>query len=132
MNVIIGVLFGVLALLLVAIMVLVIFVVNLAQYGQKLMLELPWMTWLTFQTVLDMGYEKFRSSIVLSIYAQKGYVETRLKDELSDEERGQAETEGFTPNTINSFEFRLARRGGGRKKQKPTPSTRLVWQPAMA
>ncbi|MES2668380.1 MAG: hypothetical protein V4644_01665 [Patescibacteria group bacterium] len=117
----------------VALLGLIAFIVllDMVSEGYKLMTGLPWMTWLTFQVVIDMGFRRVPSSFMLCAYYELGNIEVRPLEDLSEEDQSDVDRFGFTPLIIRSYEFRLVKRPR-RKLREIKPITRLAWKPAIA
>jgi hypothetical protein len=104
------------------------FAASIALYANKLMMNLPWLKWLTLDDLVKQGYSKFYCKISLPLLLEAGNIDTRLRqlegaleqeflDEFGDEKSFKSHPEKirFNPWTIKYHEFQLTKRGGRRK-----------------
>lgn len=124
------ILLAILGFVCIAFLALFIFVLRVAWYAQKLMFGLPWMVWLTHRDVVNMGYSGLYSRLLLPIYHEMGNVEVRVLDSLSEEEKFEVKLHGFSPFTIQCYEFRLTKRPRKKRIEIKSILPQLGWKPA--
>lgn len=76
-------------------------------YTDKLMYGVPWLRWLTFQEIVEMGHPRFWATVLLPLLYRKGYVEIRISDKLSRLEREHAEQYGLLIRTVDLYEYKF-------------------------
>lgn len=97
-----------------AIFVLMIFAIRNID---KLIWDLPWLKWLSLDEIVEMGFSRFWSPLGLQLLHEKGYLEIRLSDRCPDKRRLMVERIGFCAYTAEFYDFKLTKRGGGRKRR---------------
>lgn len=132
MEIVLWILCALLGLVAAAMLAIVILAITLAAHAQKLMFGLPWMRWLTMDDVASMGYSRFYSACVLSVYHDKGDVEARVLANLLAEDQALVDTFGFSITTAKFHEFRLIRRPRRGRREPKLLVPRLLWGPVHA
>lgn len=80
--------------------------------------ELPWMQWMTFEEILAHGYQPAlicKSSLL--VLHRKGFLEFRAAGRPSEHLSSCLQQKKFHLSDAENLEFRLVRRGGGNRKR---------------
>jgi hypothetical protein len=106
---------------------------SIIRYFDKIMYDLPWMKWLTLDEIVAMGYSRVYSKMILPLLYEQGYLEVRLTGEMDEDDLWIIERLKFHPITVKFYEFRIVKRGRGRrKKRKLLRFFDSGWHPAPA
>ena len=144
------------AIVIIVFLAVVAWAYRIAQYGLKLQMELPWLTWLTLDNLVEKGYSRLYCQMLLPVFHERGYLEIRPRDLGAEFQESIKEVEKvlgtkfdieeealkfdpitetrFLYSTVHLFEFRLTKRGGRKKRFQwfRLPSFGQGWQPAAA
>lgn len=100
---------------------------------EKFMFGLPWLKWLKIEDLPQFGLSKSWGHILLPLFNEKGYLETRLidEDDMDEYEHELVDKFGFSIATADLYEFKLTKRKNRKEKwslsfKDLTP----IWQPA--
>ena len=93
-----------------------LFVIVARQQMYKIMFGLPWLTWLTIDRCIELGFSSYWCQVlVLTLYKKNQNIEIRPIVSIASELQAEWEkTLEFGPKTIRYYEFRLI----GRKPRK--------------
>jgi hypothetical protein len=120
------------ALLALLFFVVAMFVVIATYHLRRLFFGLPWLRWISLNEVVEKGYSKFWCKCLLPILHQKGLLELRPDINLPESERKSIEGKEFTFHTVHLFNFKLTKRGGGRRPKKWKAVFPAWWHPLPA
>ena len=104
-----------------ALIALVIFIALITHHANKLMWELPWLKWLTLDEIVQAGFSRLWSELLLPLFYEKGHLEIRISAECPEKELKFVELTGFNAHTVRFHDFKLTKRGGRRKRDTWLP-----------
>lgn len=86
---------------------------------QELQFGLPWLRWMTLEDVNRQFWGGWINCYTLHFLHRRGNLETRLRDDNLPEDPAALERtmHSFNPDTVRYHEFRLTKRGGGKRRK---------------
>lgn len=153
LEVLLWTLWGLISLILIVLAAFICVVMYVGRYAFRLLTELPWMTWMTLDELVEKGYSRSLCRVILPGLYKKGMLEVRaihdpnialkesvkkfreLGGEITDEEipiLPVLEGKDFNSYTVPLFEFRITKRIHPRKfsLKRFFPKIDSEWEPA--
>lgn len=113
------------------ILVFAYMLMRVIHFGDKLMINLPWLRWLTLEEIMAIGCPKFYCQILLPAFYELGHMEVRERSDLSQDDKNRVKFVGFYTGTIELHEFKLTKRKHRKPRKQKDEEIKLAWRPAL-